>query len=121
MNAIVTALAEQGLTLGAILLLAIFMQAKLHGLGDSLRKEMSDMRDDLRKEMSDMRDDLRKEMSDMRDDLRKEISNSRDALRKDIGKQGERIARIEGLLAPGAPYEVVAEPPSGGKFEPEQQ
>lgn len=39
MNAIVTAFAEQGLTLGAILLLAIFMQAKLHGLGESLRKE----------------------------------------------------------------------------------
>lgn len=86
MNAIVTAFAEQGLTLGAILLLAIFMQAKLHGLGDSLRKEMSDMRDDLR---------------------------------KDIGKQGERIARIEGLLAPEASYEVVAEPPSGGRLEPE--
>ena len=97
MNAIVTAFAEQGLTLGAILLLAIFMQAKLHQLGDSLRKEMSDMRDALRKEMSDMRD----------------------ALRKDIGKQGERIARIEGLLAPAAPYEVVAEPPAGGKSEPE--
>lgn len=97
MNAIVTAFAEQGLTLGAILLLAIFMQAKLHGLGDSLRKEMSDMKDD----------------------LRKDISNSRDDLRKDIGKQGERIARIEGLLAPEASYEVVAEPPSGGKLKPE--
>lgn len=86
MNAIVTAFAEQGLTLGAILLLAIFMQAQLHRLSDSLRKEMSDMKDDLR---------------------------------KDIGKQGERIARIEGLLAPEASYEVVAEPPSGGKLEPE--
>lgn len=86
MNAIVTAFAEQGLTLGAILLLAIFMQAKLHRLGDSLRKEMSDMKDDLR---------------------------------KDIGKQGERIARVEGLLAPEASYEVVAEPPSGGRLEPE--
>lgn len=86
MNAIVTAFAEQGLTLGAILLLAIFMQAQLHRLSDSLRKEVSDMKDDLR---------------------------------KDIGKQGERIARIEGLLAPEASYEVVAEPPSGGKLEPE--
>lgn len=86
MNAIVTAFAEQGLTLGAILLLAIFMQAKLHRLSDSLRKEMSDMKDDLR---------------------------------KDIGKLGERIARVEGLLAPEASYEVVAEPPSGGKLEPE--
>ncbi len=51
MNAIITAFAEQGLTLGAILLLAIYMQAKLHGLGDGLRKEMSDMKDDLRKDI----------------------------------------------------------------------
>lgn len=51
MNAIITAFTEQGLILGAILLLAIYMQAKLHGLGDGLRKEMSDMKDDLRKDI----------------------------------------------------------------------
>ncbi len=51
MNVIITAFAEQGLILGAILLLAIYMQAKLHGLGDGLRKEMSDMKDDLRKDI----------------------------------------------------------------------
>ncbi len=49
MNAIITAFVEQGLTLGAILLLAIYMQAKLHGLGDSLREEMSDLRKDIGK------------------------------------------------------------------------
>ncbi|MYA37621.1 MAG: hypothetical protein F4Y22_03850 [Gammaproteobacteria bacterium] len=51
MNAIVTAFAEQGLVLGAILLLAIYLQAKIHSLSIDLRKEMSDMRDDLHKEM----------------------------------------------------------------------
>ena len=99
MNAIITAFAEQGLILGAILLLAIYMQAKLHGLGDGLRKEMSDMKDDLRKEMSDMKD----------------------GLRKDIVKLGERVAKIEGLLMPASAYGVVAEPAAeeGYRAEPE--
>ena len=51
MNAIVTAFAEQSLVLGAILLLAIYLQAKIHSLSTDLHKEMSDMRDDLCKEM----------------------------------------------------------------------
>ncbi len=93
MNAIITAFAEQGLTLGAILLLAIYMQAKLHGLGDSLREEMSD---------------LRKEMSDMKD-----------GLRKDIVKLGERVAKIEGLLMPASAYGVVAEPAPKAGYEVE--
>lgn len=91
MNAIVTAFAEQSLVLGAILLLAIYLQAKIHSLSTDLRKEMSDMRDDLRKEMSGMKDDLRKEM----------------------GRSSERLARVEGLLKGGAGYEAVAEQSPG--------
>ena len=91
MNAIVTAFAEQSLVLGAILLLAIYMQAKIHTLSTDLRKEMSDMKDDLRKEMSGMKDDLRKE----------------------TGSLSERLARIEGQLKGDAAYEAVAEQPTG--------
>ena len=97
MNAIVTAFAEQGLVLGAILLLAIYLQAKIHHESTALRKEMTGMR----REMSDMKDDLRKEMSDMKDDLR-----------KDMNGLGTRLARVEGALSGGAAYEAVAEPPS---------
>lgn len=54
MNAIVTAFAEQGLVLGAILLLAIYLQVKIHKEGVALRKEMSNMKDDLRKDIGDL-------------------------------------------------------------------
>ncbi len=91
MNAIVTAFAEQSLVLGAILLLAIYLQAKIHALSTDLRKEMSCIKDDLRREMSDLKDDLRKE----------------------TGRLGERLARVEGLLKGGAAYEAVAEQPTG--------
>ena len=91
MNAIVTAFAEQSLVLGAILLLAIYLQAKIHTLSTDLRKEMSGMRDDLCKEMSGMKDELRKE----------------------TGSLSERLARVEGLLKGGAAYEAVAEQPPG--------
>lgn len=97
MNAIVTAFAEQGLVLGAILLLAIYLQAKIHKESAALRKDMSDIRDD----------------------LRKDISGARDDLRKDVGKLGERLARIEGPLPLGAPYDSVAEPPSDEESETE--
>ncbi len=56
---------------------------------------------------------LRKDISDVKDDLRKEISDTKDELRKDMGTQGERLARIEGLLTRGAVYDAVAEPPAG--------
>lgn len=84
MNAIVTAFAEQGLVLGAILLLAIYLQAKIHKESTALRKDMSDLKDDLRNDMSEMKDDLRKEMSSMKDDLRKEMSSLKDDLRKEM-------------------------------------
>ncbi len=93
MNAIVNAFAEQGLVLGAILLLAIYLQAKIHALSTDLRKEMSEMKDNLRKEM--------------------------DELRKEIGKLSKRLARVEGLVSRGAPYEVVAEQPPGNERQPE--
>ena len=96
MNAIVTAFAEQGLVLGAILLLAIYLQAKIHKESAALRKDMSDLKDDLRKDMSSMKDDLR----------------------KDIGDLGQRVARLEGPLPRGAPYDSVAEPPSDEEREP---
>ena len=101
MNAIVTAFAEQGLVLGAILLLAIYLQAKIHKESTDLRKDMSDMKDDLRKDMSRLKDDLRKDMSSMKDDLHTEMKS-----------QGERLARVEGALSGGAAYEAVAEPHS---------
>ena len=130
MNAIVTAFAEQGLVLGAILLLAIYLQAKIHKESTALRKDMSDLKDDLRNDMSEMKDDLRKEMSNMRDALRKEMSNMRDALRKemsemkdtlreDIGDLGQRVARLEGPLPRGASYDAVAEPSSDETRESE--
>lgn len=97
MNAIVNAFAEQGLVLGAILLLAIYMQAKIHALGTDLRKEMSQMKDDLRKEMSDMKVDLHKEIASL----------------------STRLGRVEGVLNGGAAYEAVAEQPPGGESEPE--
>ncbi len=56
---------------------------------------------------------LRKEISDVKDDLCKEISDTKNELRKDMGTQGERLARIEGLLTRGAVYDAVAEPPVG--------
>ncbi len=58
MNAIVNAFAEQGLVLVAILLLAIYMQGKIHALSTDLRKEMSKMKDDLRKEMGKLSERL---------------------------------------------------------------
>ena len=141
MNAIVTAFAEQGLVLGAILLLAIYLQAKIHKESTALRKDMSDLKDDLRNDMSEMKDDLRKEMSSLKDDLRKEMSslkdglrtdmsNMRDALRKemsemkdtlreDIGDLGQRVARLEGPLPRGASYDAVAEPSSDETRESE--
>ena len=130
MNAIVTAFAEQGLVLGAILLLAIYLQAKIHkesaalrkdmsDLKDDLRKEMSSLKDDLRKEMSSLKDDLRKEMSSLKDDLRKEMSEMKDTLREDIGDLGQRVARLEGPLPRGASYDAVAEPSSDETREPE--
>lgn len=45
--------------------------------------------------------------------LRKKISDVKDELRKDMGTQGERLARIEGLLTRGTVYDAVAEPPVG--------
>lgn len=92
MNAIVTAFAEQGLVLGAILLLAIYLQAKIHTESTALREEMSDMKDGLRKEM----DDLRKEM----------------------GSLSKRLARVEGLLSRGTAYEAVAEEPPDEERQP---
>ena len=96
MNAIVTAFAEQGLVLGAILLLAIYLQAKIHNESTTLRKDMSEMKDDLRKDMSKVKDDLHNEMK----------------------SQGTRLARVEGVLSRGAAYEAVAELPSGEKRQP---
>ncbi len=93
MNAIVTAFAEQGLVLGAILLLAIYLQAKIHNESTTLRKDMSDMKDDLRKDMSDMKDDLRKDMSDMKDDLRKDMSDMRDSLRKEMSEMRDSLRK----------------------------
>lgn len=97
MNAIITALADQGLTLGAILLLAIYLQGRIYGLGTNLRREMSGMKDELRQDLSDTKDELRKEMA----------------------AQGERLARIEGLLTRGAIYDAVAEPPPKGESNAE--
>ena len=111
MNAIVNAFAEQGLILGAILLLAIYFQAKIHTLSTDLRKEMSELKDDLRKEMSEMKDNLRKEMNE----LRKEMND----LRKEMGKLSKRLGRVEGVLNGDAAYEAVAEQPPGGESEPE--
>ena len=109
MNAIVTVLAEQGLVLGAILLLAIFLQAKIHNLGTALRGEMSSMKDDLLEiigkvadrvgetevklveDMSNMRDDLRKEMSSLKDDLSKEMSSMKDGLRKEMSSMKDGL------------------------------
>ncbi|MDE0479027.1 MAG: DUF4143 domain-containing protein [Gammaproteobacteria bacterium] len=49
MNAIVNAFAGQGLVLGAILLLAIYLQAKIHKLSTDLRKEMDELRKEIGK------------------------------------------------------------------------
>lgn len=108
MNAIVNAFAEQGLVLGAILLLAIYLQAKIHAESAALRRDMSDLKDDLRKDMSSLKDDLRKEMSEMKD-----------TLREDIGNLGQRVARLEGPLPRGAPYDAVAEPSADEAGKPE--
>lgn len=105
MDAIVTALAEQGLVLGAILLLAIYMQAKIHNQGTALRREMSSMRDGLRKDIGK----VAKRVGKTEIKLRGDMSDMKGDLRKDIEGLGERLARIEGPLPRGAPYDSVAE------------
>lgn len=62
MNAIITAFAEQGLTLGAILLFAIFFNAKVNQFRDNMRKAIWDLRDDIREEFYKMRDAIREEI-----------------------------------------------------------
>lgn len=113
MSAIVNAFAEQGLTLAAILLLAIYLQAKIHALSTDLRKEMSKMKElqkELRKEMKEGQAELREEMKEGHAELRKEMADGHKALREEIAgvsdkvsKLTERVARIEGRLFPCSP------------------
>ena len=113
LNTLLTSFSENLAVLVVLLLWFIWFQTRWHRDMTSLRKEISDVKDDLRKEISDTKNELRKEISDTKDELRKEISDTKDELRKDMGTQGERLARIEGLLTRGAVYDAVAEPPTG--------
>ncbi len=102
LNTLLTSFSENLAVLVVLLLWFIWFQTRWH-------RDMTS----LRKEISDVKDDLRKEISDTKNELRKEISDTKDELRKDMGTQGERLARIEGLLTRGAVYDAVAEPPTG--------
>ena len=55
----------------------------------------------------------------MKGELHKDLSDTKDELRKEMGAQGERLARIEGLLTRGAIYDAVAEPPPKGESNAE--
>ena len=102
LNTLLTSFSENLAVLVLLLLWFIWFQTRWH-------RDMTS----LRKDISDVKDDLRKEISDTKDELRKDISDTKDELRKDMGTQGERLARIEGLLTRGAVYDAVAEPPAG--------
>ena len=93
MNEIDTALAEQSLFfVVALLVLAAYLQAKIHKESTAVLGKLLDMKNDLREEKSTKC----KEMSDMKDDLRKDMSDMKDNLREETKSLGTRLARVEG-------------------------
>jgi len=133
LNALLTSATENLSVLVVLLVWFIWQQSTRHKDLTSLRKEITDGNAALRKEIANVETTLRKEITDSNATLRKEIVGGDTALRKettegiaalrqettegfaavrkDIAKQGERIAKIEGLLMGLAPYDTVAEPP----------
>ncbi len=107
LNTLLTSFSENLAVLVVLLLWFIWFQTRWHRDMTSLREEISNTKDDLRKEMSDMKDGLLQKIKGLADRMN-EIETD---LRKDMGAQGERLARIEGLLTRGAIYDAVAEPP----------
>ena len=89
-----------------VLLLALYLQAKLNREFGSLRKEMGG----LRREMSDEFANVRKEMSDEFVQVRKEMTDGFADVRSEIGEVSKRAARIEGKLD--------LQPPCGGNQQP---
>ncbi len=129
LNALLTSVTENLSVLVVLLVWFIWQQSTRHKDLTSLRKEISDSNASLRKEISDFKDGLNKKMENIKDGLNKKIddvkdelnkkiedkvNDATDELRKDIAKQGEGIAKIEGLLMGLAPYDTVAEPPPVG-------
>ena len=114
LNALLTSATENLSVLVVLLVWFIWQQSTRHKDMTSLRKDIADGDAALRKEITDSNAALRKEIANVEATLRKQIANVETTLRKDIAMQGERIAKIEGLLMGLAPYDTVAEPPPVG-------
>ncbi len=125
MNVVLTILAESMPTLLGMLLLAFFLQARLHreitgvrqdvaqmeiGLRQEmgqmevgLRQDVGQMETGLRQDMGQMETRLRQEMRQMETGLRRDMGQMETGLRKELAGHGERLARIEQRLFPGPP------------------
>jgi len=96
LNVLLTSITENLSVLVVLLIWFIWHQSTRHKDMTSLRKEISDVKDELNKKIED------------------KVNDAKDELRGEIVKQGERVAKIEGLLMGLAPYETIAEPPPVG-------
>ncbi len=74
-------------------------QQTTDSLRNELRNEISQLETGLRNEISQLETGLRNEISQLETGLRNEISE----LRIEVFENGQRLARIEGLLEIGAP------------------
>ena len=79
------------------------VHTKIEAVRTELKKDIEGIRSELKKDIEGVRSELKKDIEGVRIELKEDIQGVRtkvDGVQQQVAGQGERLARIEGMLTP---------------------